>query len=631
MDPYSRIRWSSYLNGVVCLKNPHDLTEVFTPSSVASSLAAADWTARQAESGVVVAYDFGTPANGGDWTWGSLSNSPHVSIYAENLTSYPDRTIDTDIKPPGSNQSLRWDVPDGPHGVALNFLSDAAGHMSVPLANTTFGPYPDLGSGFFTFSNGETRAVSVSSGVMSWSGALAGSPSVMSGYMATGERADGVRISLDDYADQFGDNAEFWVQWRTRMNASYATAPYLDSGGVSMTYAKQMMLSEGMQPSIDLAFTSSVGGGTSGTLTGAVTNGTYQCIFSSGETRVITVSGGTGVSWTIPIAAGTVTTAKTGELNTLSSWPAGYRGAGTSKTQNQLAGIRADFEGETNLVALAGVDQLTGTSSPPAIFKYPSSYHGKPTYITLLSGDGTSYTHHNSGTEAGPFSSAACHYQLDGNGIVNRSTCFNYPVDEWFTLMVHVKLGARGRGISLLGGAALIDRNAVRVAANQVKLTDDSYPGHFRPDIEGGMWVRITGATTGTVDAQVSVKTNDPVLSVTTLTLINATGAINNEALLVSEYENGFVNSTVEYYGAYTGGSMQLLHRRTGIVMRVGNYNYADQLSTTTASGTAKYGSFAWTTFMTSKSSTQSHPTGSVWVSQIIVKSGATPPSTPKY
>jgi hypothetical protein len=103
-------------------------------------------------------------------------------------------------------------------------------------------------------------------------------------------------------------------------------------------------------------------------------------------------------------------------------------------------------------------------------------------------------------------------------------------------------------------------------------------------------------------------------------------GAIQEEALQVDEYENGFTNSTIEYYAAYTGGAMQLLHRRTGVVMRVGNYPVGPGAGYT---GTAKYGTFAWTTFMTAKSLTQTHPVAKVWVGQIIIKSGSVAPATP--
>jgi hypothetical protein len=52
-----------------------------------------------------------------------------------------------------------------------------------------------------------------------------------------------------------------------------------------------------------------VGGATSGTLTAPITNGSYVFTFSNGNTRYVTVTGGTACSWTGALTAGTVTTA----------------------------------------------------------------------------------------------------------------------------------------------------------------------------------------------------------------------------------------------------------------------------------------------------------------------------------
>ncbi len=83
----------------------------------------------------------------------------------------------------------------------------------------------------------------------------------------------------------------------------------------------------------------------------------------------------------------------------------------------------------------------------------------------------------------------------------------------------------------------------------------------------------------------------------------------------------GYTNSTIEVWGAPEGGGMQLLHRRTGVVLRTDPGLGAE--------GPQKYGTFGWTTFMTHKDYTQVHPTAKIWVSQVIVKSGSVPPSTP--
>ena len=303
------------------------------------------------------------------------------------------------------------------------------------------------------------------------------------------------------------------------------------------------------------------------------------------------------------------------------AWPYGYRGVGTSQSSNQLNGMRVDFEGETNFIAQTGAD---GSTTATTIFKYPSGYHGKPGYTSMVTkGTDTSYfTHHNSGNEAAHV--AACQYQINGLGIPNRSSCFVYPTDEWFTMMVHVKLGARGHGFSSMN-VGVGSAPATRQAANQVLLTTSTWVEHFNPAASAGLYIRIRGSATGTVDARVTVKDTTTFTGKTLLTLSGVTGTIQDEALLVDEYENGFVNSTIEYHGANSGGAMQLLHRRTGVVMRVGNYVY-DSVG---YSPMAKYGTFAWTTFMTRKSLLQTHAVGKIWVSQIIIKSGATPPSTP--
>ena len=583
--------------------------------------ATADWLARSAAAGVVVACDFSSsPANGGTYKWGSLKASPHVTCYQQNDASYGQYVVvDSTICPPGSTASLRWDVPDCPTS-------------------------------------------------------------------GTAERGDLWWVSIDDYADQFGSGAEFWVQWRTRMNSTYATFPFADRSGGFTAY-KQLMCGEGMQP---------------------------------------------------------------GNIGTQPQWPYGFRGPGTSIAQNQISGVRVDFEGETNFIGTIGVDATTGTVSPTAVFKYPSAYHGKPTYVSLITTDGAYFTHHNSGNEG---SISACKYQLNGQGVVDRSSCFTYPTDEWFTLMAHVQLGTLGHGFSSIpANAAAVPANWL--SATRVVLPDQSYPGHFNPAAAGGMYIRIRGNLTGSVDAKVTAKatigptmtftgvvaglssgtltapvgngTYDVIFSNTaqraltvtggtaaswspalpadapitsgytgggttktfiagvdgatsgtftspvpngtydftfsngetrvisvsggvnaswtgplrsyaptttcvpqqaTLTFTGATGIVRNEPLFVDEYENGYVNSTIEYYGAYSGGPMQLVHRRTGVVMRVGNYVN----DSTGYTGTAKYGTFAWTTFMTGKSLTQTHPVAKVWVSQIIIKSGPGAPATPAF
>lgn len=56
-------------------------------------------------------------------------------------------------------------------------------------------------------------------------------------------------------------------------------------------------------------FVASVGGATSGTLSPAVTNGVYSAVFSDGEGRSVTVTGGTAASWSGALNAGGVLSA----------------------------------------------------------------------------------------------------------------------------------------------------------------------------------------------------------------------------------------------------------------------------------------------------------------------------------
>ena len=78
--------------------------------------------------------------------------------------------------------------------------------------------------------------------------------------------------------------------------------------------------------------------------------------------------------------------------------------------------------------------------------------------------------------------------------------------------------------------------------------------------------------------------------------------------------QSGFINSTIEYYGGYPGRPVQLLHRKTGIVLRRGNSPGEPGWSPL-----QKFGLFSWTTFMTLKSSTQTHPLAQTWMSQMII------------
>lgn len=372
----------------------------------ATSIAAREaWAARSTAVGVVAAFDFSaTPANGGTWIWGSLSASPKVTVELTPAAQfYKSHFIDTDVAPPGSTASLRFEVPGN-----------------------------------------------------------------------SGERSDMWRVSIDNYADQFGENSEFWVQWRTRMNGVMARQMFRDKdpSGLYTTTYKHTLFGEGMQSP-------------------SAPEGIPRKYY-------------------------------------------GYQGAST-QTDNVLQDARSDSDHE---LALIGGNGPANHLGPGLTFKYPVTYHSKFFYGTDTRGqDSNYYTYHNSGNEGKHL--AACQFTSGPDTYTDASTCFQYPVDEWFTLMYHCKLGPYGTAISGLTGTSM----------------------------------------------------------------------------------TGYTNSTLEVWAAYEGGAMQLLHRRTGVVLRT-DAGLGPQ-------GVQKYGTFGWMTFMTHKDVNQAHDTGKTWVSQIIVKSGSVPPSTP--
>ena len=366
-----------------------------------------------------------------------------------------------------------------------------------------------------------------------------------------GEMADGWWISIDNAADQFGENSEFWVQWRTRMNKTYAAFLFADRG-------------------------SEVPG----------TSGFKHTVF--GEGMRVTMAGCDP------------------------TYPHGYEGPATNFNYNHISFTYVDFEGE---IAMVGVPGGGREFEPSYGFKYPAMYHGKPGYFGLgqYGTDRSWFTDHNSGNES--FHRAACEYQIGtGVGYRDKSTCFIYPTDEWFTLMIHVKLGPKGSALSSLGGSV---RGMAAAFVDQTHVLMTGPHSGVDAAASGGLHVRIRGTRT---DVAARVTSTAALL----MPLADVSGTIYDEPLLIDQLENGYTESTIEYFGAYQGGQMQLLHRKSGIVLRVGNY--PDGAG---SSPNAKYGSFVWTTFMTNKSFRQKYPEAKVWVGQIIIKAGATPPAAP--
>lgn len=88
---------------------------------------------------------------------------------------------------------------------------------------------------------------------------------------------------------------------------------------------------------IGVTFTASVGGGTTGTLTSAITAGSYQFQFSDKEVRTVTVAaGGTSCSWTGALSAGTITTAN---VNTVGGSQVGVRLGNTSQVRVEMRNV----------------------------------------------------------------------------------------------------------------------------------------------------------------------------------------------------------------------------------------------------------------------------------------------------
>lgn len=83
----------------------------------------------------------------------------------------------------------------------------------------------------------------------------------------------------------------------------------------------------------------------------------------------------------------------------------------------------------------------------------------------------------------------------------------------------------------------------------------------------------------------------------------------------------GYINSVVEYYGAYAGQPWTLLHKRTLHIATDANYPGGQ--------GVARFGMFGWTSYMTAKWRYESHPDSIYWISQIILQPGPTMPAAP--
>lgn len=318
--PHSRLRWCASKRGLLCLKGPNALMELFVPYEVAAYY---DWVDRAAQSGVVASYDFTTPANGGDYRWGSTSASPKTTVFAMNESSYgaggsggQRRFIDTATVPPGSKKCMRFDIPTN-----------------------------------------------------------------------TGEAADAWRISLDNYADQFGENADFWLVWRARFNTAYAQTAFNATGG-GLTGSKLAMVSAGMQrPYV------------------------YE---------------GSSKSF------------------------AGYENPGAT-TFNAAANImqdaRIDSDGEIVLRKYTVPAGTSSTANGPVgtTFQYHGMYSSKFFDDLATAGTGAfanKYTRRNGGSESSPFTNATAWFAVEPTVYDDHTTAWKFPANEWVTFAIHVHTGA---------------------------------------------------------------------------------------------------------------------------------------------------------------------------------------------
>lgn len=128
VTPPSTLATVSVGSGVRSLGSTQLVPDALLSATVLTNVVAgANWAQRSTAPQVIAAYDFSAPpANGGDWTWGSLraADATHSKVTCEmqNLASYPTKsTIDTAVAPLGSSASLRYDIVSTDGEVGLNW------------------------------------------------------------------------------------------------------------------------------------------------------------------------------------------------------------------------------------------------------------------------------------------------------------------------------------------------------------------------------------------------------------------------------------------------------------------------------------------------------------------------------
>jgi hypothetical protein len=363
-------------------------------SVVNNSTVGADgnWLARSTEPGVVVAYDFSAPpANGGDWKWGSLKPGVTVELFGRNAYPYDVGAgklveVDTTMYPPGSSASLKYNVK---------------GYT---------------GSGTWDGTNPQPSVTSLAAHTN-----------------GIGELGLNWRILLENYADQFGENQEFWLQFRCRMNDAYALWAFRswghDWGGpftaTSYTGMKWNFISAGPQfPQLAGAgyfdgyagdkFYNGFGGGVS---VGNPSGNPYN----STNTAFSLVCDGAGE---IEVTSQPMDPRFNGGTNSY-KWPYPYN----NKYGN------AAYEGWQVRGQDSNYVTMRNDGNEPVPLGVPASCQ----FIPSSGGSGDQYT-----TFATPMP-----------GEVNLNRCFVYLPNQWMTLMIHVKLGTIGTANTSGGDGAL--------------------------------------------------------------------------------------------------------------------------------------------------------------------------------
>lgn len=219
-----------------------------------------------------------------------------------------------------------------------------------------------------------------------------------------------------------------------------------------------------------MTFTASVGGASSGTLTGALAyDGSYPAIFSDGQQRYITATG-TAVTWTPALSAGTITTAQIGSTfwikwgfgpNTLNNWHAANGGPYGLYMQDETAGGGQTTNTFNTLISETSTIPLyIGGYSRAQTFNSPYLQGGRP---IVLGNNATSNPCQaitlNSPNLEGPFDTDSSYalrvafIEVDNcNGVTITSPTFlsQYPTTQLTTIAPLTITGGPGTGATAI-------------------------------------------------------------------------------------------------------------------------------------------------------------------------------------